>query len=123
MMKLTPGDIGWDEQEFYNFFVVSLDLVETLSICNYEEGNRSFRKKKKTTYVRKSKESCILKSIVCCFPVAKLCPTLCDPVDGSMPGFPVLHHLPEFALGEHIHYSLEVWSYGSKELNCSEFSC
>ena len=47
MMKLTQGDIGWDEQEFYNFFVVSLDLVETLSICNYEEGNRSFRKKKK----------------------------------------------------------------------------
>ena len=46
-MKLTQGDIGWDEQEFYNFFVVSLDLVETLSICNYEEGNISFRKKKK----------------------------------------------------------------------------
>ena len=46
-MKLTQGNIGWDGQEFYNFFVVSLDLVETLSICNYEEGNRSFRKEKK----------------------------------------------------------------------------
>ena len=23
-------------------------------------------------------------------------PTLCDPMDCSMPGFPVLHHLPEF---------------------------
>ena len=22
---------------------------------------------------------------------------LCDPMDGSMPGLPVLHHLPEFA--------------------------
>ena len=30
--------------------------------------------------------------------VTQLCPTLCDPIDGSMPGFPVLHHLPEFAL-------------------------
>ena len=29
--------------------------------------------------------------------VAQLCPTLCDPMDCSMPGFPVLHHLPELA--------------------------
>ena len=29
--------------------------------------------------------------------VAKLCPTLCDPMDCSAPGFPVLHYLPEFA--------------------------
>ena len=25
------------------------------------------------------------------------CPTLCDPMDCSMPGFPVLHHLSQFA--------------------------
>ena len=25
------------------------------------------------------------------------CPTLCNPIDGSSPGFPVLHYLPEFA--------------------------
>ena len=30
-------------------------------------------------------------------PVAQLCPTLCDPMDCSTPGSPVLHHLPEFA--------------------------
>ena len=29
--------------------------------------------------------------------VAKLCLTLCDLMDCSTPGFPVLHHLPEFA--------------------------
>ena len=29
--------------------------------------------------------------------VAQTCPTLCDPMDRSMPGFPVLHHLLEFA--------------------------
>ena len=28
--------------------------------------------------------------------VAQLCPTLCDPMDCSMPGFPVHHQLPEF---------------------------
>ena len=25
------------------------------------------------------------------------CPILCDPIDCSTPGFPVLHHLPELA--------------------------
>ena len=29
--------------------------------------------------------------------VAKLCLTLCDPMDFSTPGFPVLHYLSEFA--------------------------
>ena len=29
--------------------------------------------------------------------VTQLCLTLCDPMDGSTPGFPVLHPLPEFA--------------------------
>ena len=33
----------------------------------------------------------------CCGSVAQLCPTLCDPMDCSTPGFLVLHHLPEFA--------------------------
>ena len=28
--------------------------------------------------------------------VAQLCPTLCDPMNRSMPGLPVHHHLPEF---------------------------
>ena len=33
----------------------------------------------------------------CCSSVAKSCPTLCDPMDCSTPGSPVLHHLLEFA--------------------------
>ena len=28
--------------------------------------------------------------------VTQLCPTLCDPMDHSMPGLPVHHQLPEF---------------------------
>ena len=38
-----------------------------------------------------------------CYSVAKLCPTLCDPVDCSMPGSPVLHYLPEF-VHTHVHW-------------------
>ena len=33
----------------------------------------------------------------CCCSASQSCPTLCDPVDCSTPGFPVLHSLPEFA--------------------------
>ena len=32
-----------------------------------------------------------------CCSVAQSCPTLCDPMDCSTPGFPVLHQLPELA--------------------------
>ena len=35
--------------------------------------------------------------------VTQLCPTLCDPMDCSMPSFPVLHYLPEFAQ-IHVHW-------------------
>ena len=39
----------------------------------------------------------------CCSSVAQLCLTLCDPMNCSMPGFPVLHHLLEFAQ-THVHW-------------------
>ena len=38
----------------------------------------------------------------CCCLVTMSCPALCDPVDCSTPGFPVLHHLREFAQ-THVH--------------------
>ena len=40
----------------------------------------------------------------CCLisAVAQLCLTLCNPMDCSTPGFPVLHHLPELAQ-THVH--------------------
>ena len=44
----------------------------------------------------------INKNICCCCSVAKSCPTLCDPMDYSMPCSPVLHYLLEFAQ-IHIH--------------------
>ena len=42
----------------------------------------------------------LLNSTICS--VAKSCLTFCDPMDCSMPGFPVLHHLPEPAQ-THVH--------------------
>ena len=34
---------------------------------------------------------------ICCYSITKSCPTLCDPMDCSMSGFPVIQHLPEFS--------------------------
>ena len=39
--------------------------------------------------------------LLCCS-VAQLCPTLWDPMDCSIPGFPVIHHLLELAQ-THVH--------------------
>ena len=39
----------------------------------------------------------IISNICCCYSVTQLCPTLCNPINCSMPGLPVLHHPPEFA--------------------------
>ena len=48
--------------------------------------------------------NCTVCSKACCYcSVAQLCLTLCDPTNRSMPGFPVLHYLPEFAQ-THVHW-------------------
>ena len=45
----------------------------------------------------------MLSVLCCCCSVAQLCLTLCDPMDCRMPGFPVLHHLPELTQ-THVHW-------------------
>ena len=58
-----------------------------------------------------------LHSSNCSWSVAKSCPTLCHPMDCSMPGFPVLHHFPELAQ-THVHWSFPGGSV-SKESTCN----
>ena len=43
------------------------------------------------------------RNIIYCCPVAKLCLTLCNPMNCKTTGFPVLHFLPEFAQ-THVHW-------------------
>ena len=48
------------------------------------------------------------------FSVAQLCPTLCNPVDCSMPDFPVPHHFPKFCPSScllHQRYHLAISSF------------
>ena len=47
--------------------------------------------------VSKHIKRCLISLIIQFSSVAQTCLTLCDPMDCSMPGFPVLHHLPELA--------------------------
>ena len=62
---------------------------------------------------------------ICCS-VTKLCPTLCDLMDCSMPGLPILHYLPEFAqthvhwVGDVIQPSHPLSPYSSLTLNLSQ---
>ena len=53
-----------------------------------------------------------------CCSVIQLCPTLFDPVNCSMPAFPVLHHLPEF-VQTHVHWV----SDGIQPSHITPFSC
>ena len=41
--------------------------------------------------------------LICCCSVTQLCPPLCDPVECSTPGFPVLYRLPEL-VQTHVHW-------------------
>ena len=63
----------------------------------------------------------------CCYClVAKLCPTLCHPMDCSTPGFPVLYYLLEFAqilvhwVGDAIHPSHPLSSPSPPTFNLSQ---
>ena len=53
-------------------------------------------------YLPSLEEKLIYPQPFCCFSAAQLHLTFCDPMDCSMPGFPVLQHLPEFAQ-THVH--------------------
>ena len=46
----------------------------------------------------------IWKYCYCCCSVPMLCRTLCDPMDCSMPGFPILHYLLNLAQ-THVHWA------------------
>ena len=59
--------------------------------------------------------------VYCCCSVTKLCLTVYNLMDCSMPGFPVLHYLPEFAQ-IHVHWvSVTISSSASSFSFCLQF--
>ena len=61
---------------------------------------------------------------ICCCWASQSCPTLCDAMDCNPPGFPVHHHLPEFAQ-THVHCKgdLPKGSWLLKWQNWNHISC
>ena len=70
--------------------------------CPHWKSNHRTKVFHKLSFCQESRQSHVLRSS-CCFSVAQSCPTLCDPMDCSTPGFPVLHHLLELAQ-THVHW-------------------
>ena len=66
-----------------------LFLHHNVFICHSEAWKTWFRNRALT--------------LPCCCSVAKSRPTLCDPIDCSTPGFPVLHYFMELAQS-HVHW-------------------
>ena len=56
----------------------------------------------KKSWRGKKKEDLKLSFYYCCGSITKWCPTLCSPMNCSMPDFPVLNYLPQFAQ-THVH--------------------
>ena len=57
---------------------------------------------------------------VCCCSITQSCPAVCDPMDCSTPGFPVLHYLPDFAQ-TYVHWSQ--WCHPTISSSAVPFSC
>ena len=68
--------------------------------CTFHQRGKEIRQEE---YERKENQEELLVKICCYCSVAKSCPTLYDPMDCKMPGFPVLHYLPAFAQ-THVHW-------------------
>ena len=66
--------------------------------CSEHESSRKMQKKRLWV----SHKEVNLLFLHCCCSVAQSCPTLCDSMDRSTPGFPVLHHLLEL-VQTHVH--------------------
>ena len=86
---ITSWQINGERMETVTDFISLGSSITADGGCSHE----------KDTYSLEEKVSCweLLPVWACCCSVAKSCLTLCDPMDRSTQGFPILPHLPEFA--------------------------
>ena len=78
-------------------------------------------------FLKKQSFNCLLPSYIvieciscCCCSAAKSCLMLCNPMNYSMPGFPVLHYLPELAQTQ---CPLSRWCHPTISSSVIPFSC
>ena len=94
----------------YLYVLIPLYIPElpTTDFCRYEwkSFGTIFRAQLRRNCLHFVTYHCEISNVVfcCCCSVTKLCPALCNPMDCSMPGFPVLRYLPDFAQ-IHVHWA------------------
>ena len=97
VLLFFPNHLFWKKESFSLLSTIHLKFISHGGICSFV---MSFLKLRHNIYnsehISQSYNSNRFYVYFCCS-VAKPCLTLCDPMDCSMPGFPVLHYLPEFA--------------------------
>ena len=69
---------------------------ELLQLKNKTNGNKKWARFEYTLHTHTHTHT------LCCCSVTQLCPNLCEPMDCSTPGFPVLHYFLEF-VQTHVH--------------------
>ena len=108
--SILAWEIPWTEEpEGATVHGVTKGIRYNLATKQYQCQNyqEQMTRGKSILLLKKKKVNCV--KVYSCS-VAQSCPTLCDPMDCSTSGFPVLHHLLEFAQ-THIHWvANEVYS-------------
>ena len=102
LLLTLPFDV-WDDQSCCSL-LGTMRRPQGLLRHQPEPGMLHHRFAPRTSYFQTSRliRWCTTKPH-CCFSVTKSCPTLCDPMDSTISGFPILHYLPEFAQ-IHVHW-------------------
>ena len=93
--------------EFLGLFWIMWNIVTLLAYCLQLSGNALVHFKTNRCDLshkrfKSAPETLIETILICCCSVTQSCPTLCDPMDCSIPGFSVHHQLWELAQS-HVH--------------------
>ena len=99
---LEKGLIPKIYKEFIQFYIRK---TQTRWLKTWDNQNRYFSTED-TQMASRCMKSCSVSLVISSVQfssVAQSCPTLCKPVNHSMPGFPVYHQLPEFTQ-THVHW-------------------
>ena len=95
-------NISWRRTKVAIITIHSLHLTVYTETTGKRGPNSPWQPQEGSLLTPQGPTHTLLEAYYCCS-VTKLCPTLCDPMDCSMPGFPVSHYLLEFA-PTHVHW-------------------
>ena len=80
-----------------SFRILNLDFVTFLQDCSCKKTSNNCYQYYLNRLILEESKFFWGFICFCCCSVTKLCWTVCNPMEHSMPGFPVLRYLPEFA--------------------------